>query len=848
MLRSTSRLLCVLTLFCGSTVTQAASPGLGSVTPRGFQRGTDATMFFNGGRLSDAKELLFYSPGFAVAGLQVVNDGQVKATVKIAPDCRLGEHAVRVRTATGLSEMRTFWIGALPTVDEKEPNSDFAAPQKIPLNVTVHGVVDNEDVDYYAVEVKKGQRLSAEIEGMRLGNTLFDPYLAILDSKRFELAASDDSPHLGQDCCVSIVAPADGTYIVQVRESAYGGNGACQYRLHVGTFPRPLAVVPAGGKPGEELEVTFLGDPTGPIKQKVKVPATAEQKFSLVCQDEFGISPSGIPFRLSPLPNTIEVSAAPMAAPTATAAVSSPAPVANAPGSPTITKISALPAAVNGVISKAAEVDEYHFTAKKGQTFDVHCYARRLGSPLDSVMLISLKGGGGIVSNDDAIGPDSYFRFAAPQDGEYVLTVWDHLKKGGPTYFYRIEFTEPAYSTTVSIPKVALYSQERQPIPVPRGNRYATMVTVSRGAWGGEAVLGGTLPAGITLNADVMAPNLDTIPVVFQAAPSAAVAGGLVDLTATPVDPNLKGKIPSKGYQVAEMIVGPPGQSIYWRHEVDRFAVAVTDEVPFKINIVEPKVPVVQNGSMNLKIVAERQAGYKAPITVFPLINIPGVSAASSATIPENGTETTLVVNAAPGAQARKWKIAVIANAGVATGPVWVSSQLATLEVATPLIAFTMERAAVEQGKSTDVFCKIQQLTPFAGTAKVKILGLPPKVATTDLQFTKDSKEIAFKLDVDKTSPPGTHRNIFCQVVVEMNGEPILHNTGGTELRIDVPIPPKVAPPPPMPMPMPVVAKPPEPAKPPEKRLTRLEKLRLEQEEREKAAKAGTPGPMPPKK
>src|SRR5207244_2045341 len=169
-------------------------------------------------------------------------------TMKIAPDAELGEHALRVRCKTGVSELRTFFVGALPVVAEKEPNSDFAAPQKIPLNVTVTGVIDNEDVDYFAVDLKKGQRLSVEIEGMRLGTTLFDPYIAILDSKRFELATSDDAPLLGQDSVVSVIIPADGTYVIQVRESAYGGNGACMYRLQVGTFPRPTAVVPAGGK------------------------------------------------------------------------------------------------------------------------------------------------------------------------------------------------------------------------------------------------------------------------------------------------------------------------------------------------------------------------------------------------------------------------------------------------------------------------------------------------------------------------------------------------------------------------------------------------------------------------
>jgi hypothetical protein len=108
-------------------------------------------------------------------------------------------------------------------------------------------------------------------------------------------------------------------------------------------------------------------------------------------------------------------------------------------------------------------------------------------------------------------------------------------------------------------------------------------------------------------------------------------------------------------------------------------------------------------------------------------------------------------------------------------------------------------------------------------------------VTAPELDITKDTKELAFKVTVDKTSPPGQHRNIFCQVVITRDGEPIVHNVGGTELRIDVPLPPKVAAaPPPTPKPMP---QPMQPAKPPEKRLTRLEKLRLEQEEREKAAR-----------
>src|SRR5687768_2284929 len=125
----------------------AASPTVGGISPRGVQRGTEAEITFAGDRLSDAQEVLLYSPGLTVSKLEIAGNNAVKAKVTVAPDARLGEHSLRLRTLTGVSELRTIYVGALPAVAEAEPNSDFAKPQKIPLNVTVTGVIENEDVD-----------------------------------------------------------------------------------------------------------------------------------------------------------------------------------------------------------------------------------------------------------------------------------------------------------------------------------------------------------------------------------------------------------------------------------------------------------------------------------------------------------------------------------------------------------------------------------------------------------------------------------------------------------------------------------------------------------------------------
>ncbi|MFO0807062.1 MAG: PPC domain-containing protein [Gemmataceae bacterium] len=739
--------------------------------PRGGQRGTEITIAFNGARLADAQEIICYSPGFAFGKLDA-KDNVVLAKVKIAPECVLGEHAFRVRTASGLSELKTFWVGALPIVDEKEPNSDFASPQQIPLNVTVHGTVTSEDVDYYVVEAKKGQRISAEIEGLRaatdggVGN-MFDPFLAILDAKRFELATSDDTPLLGQDGFVSVIAPSDGRYIVMVRESAYRGDAGSHYRLHVGTFPRPSAVQPMGGRPGQEVEFTFLGDPTGPIKRTIKLPAQPDLRFPLFADDGKGISPSPLWIRVIDLPNVME--AEPNDDPAKIAA-----------------KVEG-PCALNGVIEKAGDVDHFRIAAKKGQVFDIRAFARQLGSPLDPVLWVANDKNVTLASNDDSGGPDSYLRFAIPADGDYFIGIRDHLNKGGPTYAYRIEIAPPQPNVTVAVPLFSLYSQERQMIPVPRGNRYATLLTVSRADIGGDVAIDAAgLPAKLAATSPDVPAFMSATPVVLEAKADAPLGGSLTEFRARPVDP--KQPFATRFTLRSELVFGPPNLSVFWSYTAPRVPVAVTEAVPFSVTIVEPRVPLAQTGSMNLKVVVERRDGFKSPVTIYPVYNPPGVGSAGAATVAEGQTETVLPINANGGAPPRPWKYVVWGVATVGNGPIWVSSQLATVEITPPMVSLKLDRATGEQGATATIKGQWQTTTPYPGTAKVKLIGLPPKVTAPDLDLPADAKEFAFPLAIDKTAPAGSHKNIYCQVVIVKNGEPIIHNLGSTDLRIDAPL------------------------------------------------------------
>lgn len=807
------------TLLLASTAS-AALPSLGGMSPFGAQRGTEVEVQFNGERLGDAQQILLYEPGITVTHLEAAGANAIKTKLNIAPDCRLGLHQLRIRTATGISNLRTFSVGALAEVKEVEPNNDFQQPQKIALDNTVNGFVDNEDVEYFAVEAKKGERITAEIEGLRLGNFFFDPYVAILDTKRFELARSDDAPLLRQDCVCSIVAPEDGTYIIQVRETSFSGNGSCLYRLHVGRFPRPTAVLPAGGKPGETLEVTWLGDVLGDRKEQITLPSTVGAAFGLFPRDDRGIAPSANSFRVNPLNNVLEVEPN--------------------NGLAEGTAGGEAPLALNGIISQKGDIDCFKFTAKKGQVLDVRAYARSLGSPVDTVVNIYRIGGQHMGGNDDSGGPDSYQRFTAPEDDTYVVHVYDHLSQGGADYVYRVEVT-PAQ------PVLTLGLSERSQFvdivaPVPQGNRMAFLVNASRADFGGDLNLEFTdLPPGITVETLPMLANRSDVPVLLTAAPDAPLAGALVDIVGRHADPNAR--IEGRLRQRTSLIRGQNNIEV-WNQYSERLATAVTQEAPFSIQIVEPKVPLVRDGSMNLKIVATRKGDFKAPISVQMLYNPPGVGSSGAISIPEGQNEAVIPLTANGSAEVNKWKIAVLGDATVGDGPVTVASQLATLEVAEPFLAFNFQAATTEQGKPTEVVIKVEKRKDFDGAAQVELLGLPNEVTTQPKEITKDSTELIFPVATTANSPAGKHKTVICRAIITANGEPILHTLGTGELRIDTPLPPKPAEAAAAaPMPTPAAA----PAPPTEKRLSPLEKLRLERQQAKAAAaaKPAAAAPMP---
>ncbi|XAM01650.1 PPC domain-containing protein [Phycisphaeraceae bacterium D3-23] len=788
---------------------RAGQPELHNIVQVAGQQGTDVEVRFYGRRLQDAPQVLFHTEGITAGPVEVVDNNQVKATLTIAPDAALGEHQLRIVTSSGVSEMRTFHVTALPTVSERdgddENNNRFDQPQPIELDRTVLGRVRNEDVDYFVVEAKQGQRITAEVHAMRLGRAMTDLYVAIMNEARFELAASDDSSLLLQDPVASLIAPEDGRYIIMLRDSAYAGGDNCRYAMHVGTFARPRVVFPAGGQPGETLSVRFIGDAAGDFEQTVTLPAEANNDYGLSPQTNGARTPSPHRFRVNDLPNVIEQG-----------------DVDNSHWRPLEeTPAAAIPAAFNGIIDTEGQHDWFKFEAKQGQVIDFAVYARSLRSPLDAVINIFKGDGGHLQGNDDQGGPDSKLRFTFPEDGVYYLRIRDHLGGGGPEFIYRVEATpvEPGlrvYPNRNDRNNV----QVRQHLSVPQGNRAAILMRVERIDVGGAVELScDLLPDGVTLQTDGWLNGTDQAPVVIEADADAPLGFRLVEVMGTRVRDNASPVIGGFRDNTA-LVQGNPNRTEYYHTALEKLPVAVTAHVGFRITAVQPAAPLVREGKMRLRITVERDEGYDQPIRLYMLFNPPGISSTGRVDIPGDQSEGVFEINANGNAPTNTWPLAVHGHAPATNGHAWVSTQLVHLTVEEPFIRGNVEMAACEQGQTARMIVKLQHPREWEGEAELKLLGLPAHATTQPQMITHGQEQAVFEITTTNETPVNQHRGVFCEVTLQVNAEPVVARaTPNGTLRVDRPRPAQPA----------QTAAPAEQPQQPaeqEEQLTRLEQLR----------------------
>ncbi len=754
----------------------AFSPTLERVEPRGGERGTEINIELLGKRLFSPEEIIFYRQGLQVKSLTVLEKHQkVIATIVIPQDAALGEYPLRLRCKEGLTEMRTFWVGQFPTVIEKrskngkhEFNDTFEKAQLIATNVTVQGVVQREDSDYYRVTMKKGQRLSVEVEGMRLGRVMFDPSIEILDSHKNILTANDDSTHLGRDCAASVLIPSDGDYYIHLRESAFEGSSKSQYRLHVGHFPRATWVHPVSGKPGESKTYTFHGDPTGPIQETITIP---EEHFFYRPGHAGYQTPSGHFIRVSPL-NVVTEEEPNQNPKDAT-------PRQNAP---------TFPLAFEGILSLENDRDWFRFRAKKGQKLRAQVFARSLGSPVDTTLLVrSAQTKKNIKFNDDAIKgtPDSRLDFDIPEDGTFFLNIRDQLHRGGDDFRYRIELTPKPQSLHATLPSSDRNDDQKYKfIAVPRGANLAIVPNITRTNISGDLkLITPSLLPGLSVQAPPITKKMNNFPLLFKASAKAPLGGSLLPFSLKHSQSGMTGPLKE---EIAHVKINNLGT--YHSTSHDTIAVAIIEKAPFQLKLSLPGSPIVPNGLLPIKVSVTREKDFNAPIKIQVPYKPPGITAPNEVEIPKGKNEITLNLAAKGNIQPGDWSILVTARVNTKRGEVRLSSDLHPLTVKERYLSLTLEMATTEPGKNVGMVAKIDSLQPFEGEATVSLEALPHGVKATPQKITKDTKEIRIPLIVSQEARKGRHRNIFARVSVPGNQHPIIHQLGhGGILRVTNP-------------------------------------------------------------
>jgi len=761
----------VATLLLGALAPQA--PQVDRFAPMGGQRGTEVSVVFTGQRMFEPRGLLLTEPGLQALEVKSEKPEQCTVKVRIAADCPLGSHPLRLRTDFGISNLLLFSVGVLPEVKEERAGD---AIQTVPLDCTINGTLRNEDVDRYGVEVAAGTRVQCEAQGIRLGRNNLDLVLTVRGPDGNEIASADDTVLGIKDPMLSLVAETAGTYVVAVRTAYAEEQNAGSYRLHLGTFPRPVGCLPCGGQPGELLEVTLLGADSEPATAQVRLPDDGEDLFPFFPEETRhperarGTAPTPILLRVGGPPNKT--------------------PKADAKDRAWVE----LPASVHGVVKAPNQKVAFFFKAKKGVEWEFRAMARALRSPLDPVLTVRRADGRYIADNDDTTGLDSVLRFNPPEDGDYQIEVRDLLRRGGPAHFFRLEAGQ-----RVDAPSLRMVVGQRQDsvLAVARGNRIGAVLQ-----WSGLdpkqelVLLARDLPAGVSASFGPIMNGSNLVPLVLTASPDAEPSGSQAAFWLRAVTPPHER---DPGYSQNVPLVTTRNDQPLFGKILNRLPVAVTQPAPFTLTVDAPLVPIVRGAPLVLPVHVTRAEGFTETVRVKALWNTPGLGSGQVA-IDGKQDRGEFPLNANGGAMTGRFPIALVGTARSRGGTVEVCTDWIELQVDEPWLTAEPGRARTEPGVATELSVKIKPARTLDAACKAVLLGLPRGVSCEPVQFGPGDAEVKFALAVAADAAVGRHRNFLVQVLVPSapaadGASPAMveHRFGGGEIRIDEPVAKPVA-------------------------------------------------------
>ena len=623
---------------------QTSYPMLSRVEPTAIRRGTTAELTVagigaNGGAdFSGAFAVLCQGPGLS-GKIVSVEEAPARAAkkknrggnrvVKIAldasPDAPLGPREVRVATPRGVSSVGLIVVVNDPVVSEADDARDDQSKgaQSLELPCVVSGSIGKaEDVDWYAFPAKSGQRITFSVWANRLENkihdlqTHLDPILQLFDAGGRELAADDN--HDFADPLLTYEFKQDGTYFVQVRDTAYGGNVSWTYVLQATAGPVATSVTPLAVNPGKTAELHAKGaniDPTEAIP--LVVPADLPSGPQFVSLPTRKGPTLAVPVVVTGLPIVTETD--------------------DAPADPVKGQVVSLPAAVCGRLNEANDNDSFRFEAKKGQIYAFEVIARRAGAATDPVLKLVDAKGGTLVEADDTpgLGKDPRIEWTATADGEFALTLGDLHSRGGDEFGYvlKAEAAKPDFTLTTDPDKLNVGPGGRVPLFV--------QVTRRAGFAGPVSVNLDTLPAGIKASPLVIGPTMTQGVIVVSADPTAEATASLLTVQGKAETPAGALTVPVTPRQEIYMPGG--GRSTY---PVETLALGVTEPSDITVEATPKSIDLKPGGTAIIDVTVTRKAGYEQGVNLAVILqHLGGVHAnplPPGVTVREAGSKTLL--------------------------------------------------------------------------------------------------------------------------------------------------------------------------------------------------------------
>ena len=436
----------------------------------------------------------------------------VVVELAISSNAAPGERNLRLRTPLGLTNPIRLQIGQWPEVTELEPNQPNELPALSPLKpdppfdlpIVINGQITPGDVDLFKFKARKGQNLLVEVQARALipylADTVpgwFQTAIAIRDARSNVVAHADDY-RFNPDPLIFWTVPETGVYEIEIRDTLYRGRDDFVYRLLIGEHAYITILFPLGGQTGVPTVATASGWnlPVTRVPFDTMSGITGLRRTTWR-KDRHTSNP--VAYMVGTLPECLET---------------------EPNNTPTNAQYVVPPLVVNGHIGRAGDVDVFSFNGTSGETIVAEVYARRLDSPLDSLLRLTDASGNVLAMNDDCEDKemgllthhaDSYLRATLPANGMYYVWLSDAQQHGGPAYGYRLRIGQPQ-------PDFALRATPSS-INVPAGRASPLCVHVVRkdGFTGDVEIVLVDAPRGFELDGCVIPASRDRVRMTLTA-------------------------------------------------------------------------------------------------------------------------------------------------------------------------------------------------------------------------------------------------------------------------------------------------------------------------------------------